>query len=108
MPAAAGAGPGAAPCGDNPAFLSVLGDDAAAEVGGVELHAPDGLVDRPQLGEGERSADEGGGDAGDLELNAQALHGVVHNAQVVEREFDRSVEYIGARDDRSKPRFTFK
>ena len=43
-------------------YPAVLGDDAAAEVGGVELHAPDGLVHCPQLGHRERRPHERGRD----------------------------------------------
>src|SRR5690348_1091854 len=71
--------------GGDPAFV---GDDAAPEVGGVELHTPDGFVDCAQLGEGEGGADEGGGDAGALELDADALDGVGDDLAMVEGEGD--------------------
>src|SRR5687768_8522310 len=58
--------------GDDPA---VLGDEAATEVRGVELDAPDRLVHRAQLGDGEGRADEGGRDPGDLELDPDAIDG---------------------------------
>ncbi len=70
---------------DHPA---VLLDDAAPEVRGVELHPPDGLVHRPELGQGERRSHESGRDARDLELDANALDGVAHDLQMVERQVD--------------------
>ena len=83
--AAGRAGLRAAPGRDHPA---VVREEAAAEVRAVELHAPDGLVDGAQLGEGERRADERGRDAPELELDADALDRVAHDRAVVERELD--------------------
>src|SRR5687768_7662299 len=69
-PAAGRPGPRSAPGRDHP---TALRDDASPEVRGVELHAPDGLVDRPQLGQGERRSDERSCDARDVELDADTL-----------------------------------
>src|SRR5687768_9843691 len=79
--AAGGAGAGAAAGWHHPPFV---GDDTAAEVSGVQLDAPDGFVDGAQLGQRKGGADEGGGDARDFELDADALDRVAHDAPVVE------------------------
>src|SRR6266508_4950679 len=63
---------------DHPA---VLADEAAAEVRGVELHAPDRLVHRSELGQGEGRADEGRRDARHLELDPDALDRVADDSQ---------------------------
>jgi hypothetical protein len=92
-----GAGASSAPGRDDPA---VLGDDAPSEVRRVELHAPDGLVHGPQVGQGERRSDERGRDARDLELDANTLDRVAHDLEMVECQVDLSVEQIGDRDQR--------
>ena len=68
--AAGRAGPSSAPGRDDPA---VLRDDAPPEVRAVEVHAPDGLVRRPQLGQGERRSDECRCDAHEVEVDADGL-----------------------------------
>ena len=94
-PAAGRAGPSSAPGRDHP---TVLRDDAAPEVRGVELHAPDRLVHRAQLGQGERRSDERRRDARDLELDADALDRIAHDPQMIERQVDLPVEHVGHRD----------
>ena len=97
-PAAGRPGLRPAPGRDHPA---VLGDDAAPEVRGVELHAPDRLVHRAQLGHRERRPDERSRDARDLELDAHALDRISHDAQVVERQLELLVEDVRGRHERS-------
>ena len=75
-------------------------DEAAAEVRGVELHAPDRLVHRPELGDRERRAHEGRRDARDVELDPHALDRVADDAQVVERELDPPLEDVRGGDER--------
>jgi hypothetical protein len=60
--------------------------DLAVEVAGVQALAPDRLVDLAEFGDGERLADEGGGEGGVLELGAGALEGVGEDECVVEGE----------------------
>ena len=98
--AAARAGPGAAPGRDHPARL---GQQAPAEVRAVELHAPDGLVHRPQLGEGERRPDEGRGEAPEREVDADALDRVAHDPLVVERQLELAVQHVGDREPARRP-----
>ena len=59
---------------------------------------PDGLIHRAQLGQGERCSDERRGDARDLELNADTLDRIAHDPQVIECQYDLSVEHVGHRD----------
>ena len=108
-PAAAQPGSGPAAGRDHP---TVLTHEAAAEVRGVELHAPDRFVHRSKLGHREGRADERCRDARDLELDPDALDRVADDPQMVERELDplledvrggdeRGVGCVGAGDDRS-------
>src|SRR6266571_5281691 len=82
-PAAGGPGASSAPGRDHPAALR---DDGPPEVRGVELHAPDRLVHRPQLGQGERRSDERRCDARDLELDADTLNRIAHDPKMIERQ----------------------
>ncbi len=68
--AAGRAGPNSAPGRDRP---TVLRDDAPLEVRAFEVHAPDGLVHRPQLGQGERRSYECRCDAREVEIDADGL-----------------------------------
>ncbi len=70
--AAGRAGPSSAPGWDRP---TILRDDAPLEVRDVEVHAPDGLVHRPQLGHFERRSDECRCDAREVEVDADGLSG---------------------------------
>src|SRR6266511_1628742 len=79
---------------------TVLAQEAAAEVRGVELHAPDRLVHRSQLGHREGRADKARGDARDLELDADALDCVADDSQVVERELGPLLEDVRGGDER--------
>ena len=95
-PAAGRAGPRSASGRDHP---TVLRDDAAPEVRGVELHPPEGLVHRPQLGQGERRPDERRRDTRHLELDTDTLDRISHDLQVVERQVDLAVQQIGDRNE---------
>src|SRR5947199_10387841 len=88
---------GAAPRRNDP---TLLGHDSATEVRSVELYTPGGLVDRAQLGQGERGPDERRRDARELELLPNALDRVPHDLQVVECQVDLSLQNVGDGDQR--------
>ena len=62
------------------------GEHLAPEVGRVQLDAPDGLVDAAQVGDRERLLQQGGGQAGVLQLGAGPLDRVGEDPAVVEGE----------------------
>ncbi len=72
------------------------GEHVAAEVGGVERPAEHGLVDLPQLGEGERFAEEAVRDRAVLDLVPEPPEGVVDDAPVVEGEGREVVDGVPA------------
>ena len=82
---------------DHPALLR---DDAATEVRGIELHAPDRLVDRPQLRERERLPDERRRDTAQLQLDSNALDRIADDPEMIERELDLPVQHIRDRHER--------
>ena len=90
--AAARSGPRAPARRNDPA---ALGEHGPAEVRAVELHAPDGFVHGSQLGQRERRSHEGRGDASELEVGADPLHGVAHDLRVVERQLDLAGQSVG-------------
>ena len=67
------------------------GFDLSAEVRGVQTALEHRLVDTAQFGEGEALAEEGGGDAGVLDLVAQPPQGVLDDQGVVEGELGQLV-----------------
>ena len=75
---------------------ALLGEHAPPEVRGVELDAPDLLVDGAELGQREGRADERRRDAGQAQVGANPLERVSQDPRVVECELDRPVQ--GARD----------
>jgi len=62
------------------------------------LHAPNCLVNRPELCDRERRADERRRDACELEVEAYALDRIPHDPSVVEGQIDLSVERLRYRD----------
>ena len=87
--AAGRAGPGPAPGRDHPA---VLREEAPPEVGAVEMHAPDGLVHRSELGERERRSEECRRDPSQLEVDADAVGRVADDPRVIESQLERAVQ----------------
>ena len=85
-----------APAGGN--HPAALREDAPPEVGSVEAHTPDGLVDRPQLGQGECRSDKCSRDAAKLQVDADALHRITHYTGVIERELDAALLDVGDRN----------
>jgi hypothetical protein len=64
------------------------------------VHAPDGFVHGPQLGQSEGRSDECRCDALELELDADTLDRIAHDLKMIERQVDLSVEHVGHRDQR--------
>ena len=75
------------------------GEGGAAEVGGVEAAAEDGLVHGAQLGEGEGGPQQRVPDAGSRQVRAQARHGRRQDLRVVERQRGRRVGPVPAHMD---------
>ena len=76
---------------------TVVGDDAAPEVRGVEVDVPGALVHGPQLRQRERRSDERPGDARDLELDADALEGIAQDPEMVEGDIQPAAHHIAHR-----------
>ena len=63
------------------------------------MHAPDGLVHRPQLGQGERRSDECRCDAPEVEVDADTLDRIADDLCVIERQLDLAVQRVGHRNE---------